>query len=161
MSEFRSKEFGGLTPTELDEIAASGKPLASIGYGYDCRGSEETSSPDYGVRWVGTKGMGNYGTAVLVGLTPRGKALCRSGRVARLLVDGCPAELAGVAASMPYGMEMDVWSLAASLLGLARHGLDISTDWSGHRNFRRATGLESSCSFPRVCAARAIAARLI
>ena len=38
MSEFRAVEFGGLTPTELDEIAASGKPLASIGYGYDCRG---------------------------------------------------------------------------------------------------------------------------
>jgi len=161
MSKFRSVEFGGLTPTELDEIAASGKPLASIGYGYSCRGAEETSSPDYRVRWVGTEGMGNYGTAVLVGLTPRGKALCRSGRLASLLVAGCPAEVADVAASMPYGMEMDVWSLAASLLDLARHGLDISTDWSGRWKFQRATGLEPSCSFPRVCAARAIAARLI
>lgn len=118
-----------------------------------------TSHPDIGMRRIATGGTGNGGRWVLVGLTPRGRAICREGRVARLIREGVPANVAQVAAGMPYGAEPEVARLAADLVGVAR----VATRPEGRRDWERVVGtpVPDGMSMPRAWAAWDIAAAVV
>lgn len=158
--EFYSPNYSGrYTPEELDVIALNGDPIDEMGYGFKCvPQGDALQSEHYCVRTIGTQGLSNYGTVVLVGKTPHGRRMVRRGKVARLARAGCPADIAESAVSMPYGMEEKVWQLADQLLPLARAGVRVRC--SGHRHFEAITGIrDHGCSFARVLAAVALAER--
>lgn len=70
---------------ELDKVALAGGCVGSIGYGYTCLGSLPKERHGYGFRWIGTGGMGNYGSLVL---TPRSKEAAeylRQGKVRQII----------------------------------------------------------------------------
>lgn len=161
MPQFWSPNYTGrFTPEELDTLAIKGEPIDAMGYGYKCRPEGDAlESEHYGVRTINTRGMGNHGSVILVGKTPHGRRMVRRGKIARLTRDGCLADIAEVAVSMPYGMEARVWKLAEELLPLARMG--VSLRCTGHRHFEAVTGIrDHGCSFPRVNAGVAIAERV-
>jgi len=72
-----------MSARQLDDIARSGKPIASIGWGSDVHG--HTVAHGYDLRWVNTQGMGNHGTAYLVGTTAHTKHLVWRGKVQSLV----------------------------------------------------------------------------
>ena len=151
---------GRYTPEELDALALKGEPIDGMGYGYKCRPEGDAlESEHYGVITIDTRGMGNHGEVVLVGKTPHGRRMVRRGKIARLTRQGCPADIAEVAVSMPRGMEERVWRLAEELLPMARMG--VSLRCTGHHHFEEVTGLrDHGCSFPRIMSAVAIAERV-
>lgn len=160
MSQFWSPTYTGYTPEELDALAIQGDPIDSMGYDYKCRPKDGAlESEHYGVRTINTQGMGNHGSVILVGKTAHGRRLVRMGKIARLTREGCPADIAEAAVSMPYGMEERVWKLAEDLLPLAQRGISLCV--RGHHHFEAVTGIrDHGCSFPRVEAAIAIAERV-
>lgn len=161
MSQFWNPSYNGrYTPEELDALALRGEPIDQMGYGYKCApDANALDSEHYGIRTIGTKGMGNHGMVVLVGKTPHGRRMVRQGKISRLIREGCPADIASVAVSTPYGMEKCVWELASELIPLARAG--ISLRFTSHRHFKTVTGIcNHECSFPRIMAAVEIAERV-
>ena len=154
------------TAEKFDRIAVENAGvLWSGGYGYGCPCSTEKipQAPEWGTRVINRQGMGNHGSIVLVGLTPRTRALVRQGKTHRLVEAGVPQEVATVAVSMQYGMETQVAMLAAE----AVEAVNARGPFCGnsHRQFDAWLGRESdhanALSFPRKSAAAEIAARVV
>ena len=112
-----------LTMEAADALAASNRALDSMLFGAKMNGGRVVgpAATEYTTCAVNTRGTGNCGRVYLRGLTPRARAIVRAGKVARLVQAGCPEKMAQVAASMPYGMENQVWGAALDLIGIARH----------------------------------------
>jgi hypothetical protein len=150
----------GMTTEELDRVALeSAGWLYSTGYGYACPVSNEVipGAPEWGTRVVNTQGMGNYGDIILVGRTLRTRELLREGKKRFLVRHGVPEDVAEVARSMQYGMEIEVASLAAEIIWAVQHRGPFQGRY--HRAFNAWCDLEScKLSFPRKLAAANIAA---
>ena len=158
MSQFREPNYNGtMTVTECDRIALENAGDLSRGRGYGCecnpRGENATINAEWGVRTLGTKGMGNYGHDALCPLTPRARAIAREGRIRALVADGIRRATAEIAACRQYGME--VAKLADDLVEMAGSRMDIGPS---RRSFERATRIDTGTwSMPRVWAAWGIA----
>lgn len=87
---FEQAEFGRYTEAELDAVMTERSGvLCCIGYGYTTRGPRnEPLAGGWVVQWVGTKGMGNYGTAVLVPTDARTRRLWREAKLRELEARG-------------------------------------------------------------------------
>lgn len=153
------------TTEELDRIAVENAGvLWAGGYGYSCPKSTEVipQAPEWGTRVINRQGMGNHGRIVLVGLTPRTRALMRQGKTRHLVEAGIPEEVATVAVSMQYGMETEVVMLAAEAVEAVKARGPFRGD--SHRRFDAWLGRESdhaALSFPRKSAAAEIAAAIV
>jgi len=154
-------EFGSRTAMEWDAIALAGEPFATLGGGYTVAADSDIESVDYSARRIASGGCGNQGRYVLVGKTPRGRALVRQGKIQRLVAAGVRQDVAAAAASMQYGME--IAPFASALANLAdKAGDGVLRDTTGRSDFERLTGLETAgLSMPRVWAAVAIARRAL
>lgn len=145
MEAIMERTFFEATPSDArlssvafcDDLAREGRHgLGSYGFGYACPKRAGTLNAEYGFRTICTKGMGNHGTQVLTGRTPRARQLLRQGRAAVLVAAGCDRRVANAAAHMPRGMEEGVWRLACWLLSVveetpvADHGGDGNSHWS-------------------------------
>lgn len=76
------KGLSKMTAQELDAIALErGGVVGSIGFGYATCGEVGELPGGWTARWIDTRGMGNYGTLVLVPLTARARAVAREGKV--------------------------------------------------------------------------------
>ena len=104
-----------LTIEECDQIALDGGRFDSFGYGYECPVSNEQMNPEYGVRVINTKGMGNHGSFVLFGRTDRAKSLLRQGKVNLLVSQGISRLIAEQCSISHRGMELSVAKAAESL----------------------------------------------
>jgi len=83
MSQFYDTTMGAesMTAQQLDTIAVERNgQIGSHGYGYDTNGSAALNG-GWATRWIGTQGMGNYGTLVLVPTDARTRAIWRAGKV--------------------------------------------------------------------------------
>ena len=152
--QYYEKNFKGLSVKECDKIALErAGAIYSTGYGYALpRGGE--INEEYESKVIGTKGMGNYGTIILVGKTPRARRLLKEGKIRKLMSYGIRETVAKAAVSMPYGMEKDVVRLADDILELVR---DVPYKGNSHDDFDRWCGFSASLSYPRKIAALAIA----
>jgi hypothetical protein len=155
-----------MTPETFDRIAVErAGVLWSGGYGFACPRSVEViaQAPEWGTRVIGAQGMGNHGRIVLVGLTPRTRALLRQGKTRRLVEAGVPVEVARVAISMSYGMEPSVARLAAEAVEAvkARGAFSGDSHWRFQAWLGRESDLARELSFPRKAAAAAIAAEVV
>lgn len=168
MAEFYEvRGFGPETATaELDRCAVEeAGVLWSGGYGYalPVATSTITQAPEWGTRVVNRQGMGNHGKIVLVGKTPRARALLREGKTRRLVAEGVPEPVARVACSCHYGMEPAVATLAGLLIpAVEARGV---FEGNSHRAFAFWAGSAGDgaepLSFPRKLAAAQIAAKLV
>lgn len=71
-----------MTAQELDAIALErGGRVGSIGYGFATRGQVGRLAGGWTAGWVGTKGMGNHGTLVLIPTDARTRAVAREGKI--------------------------------------------------------------------------------
>lgn len=143
----------------VEAAALSGEPLQNSVALWGDDKTCLTAHPDFKMRRIATRGTGNGGRWVLVGLTPRGRAICREGRVARLIREGVPADVAQAAAGMPYGAEPEVARLAADLVRVAH----VATRPTGRRDWERIVGapVPDGQSMPRAWAAWDIAAAVV
>lgn len=166
MAQFRDVTgVGSSTAEELDRIAVENAGrLTSMGYGFSCPKPTKQipGAPEWGTRVINTRGMGNHGTIVLVGLTPRTKALLRQGKIKSLVDQGVPERVARVAASMRYGMEVEVANLATECLeAVKQRGIFRG---NSHREFNQWVGQaiadQYALSFWRKCAAAEIAEKV-
>lgn len=148
-----------LSVAECDEIALKKAGLLSdgFGYGYACPKGGRVNE-EYESFVTNTQGMGNHGSIILRGLTPRARALIREGKVLFLTRKGIPWVVARVAPSLQYGMEIAVCELAADLLEtVKRAGPFVG---NSHYAFERWAGSWTGnlkMSFPRKWAAAEIA----
>lgn len=167
MAQFRDNT--GLyisSPEELDRIAVecAGR-LSSMGYGFDCPVAlkQIPGAPEWGTRVIDTRGMGNHGTIVLVGLTPRTKALLRQGKIKSLVDHGVPEKVARAAISIRYGMELEVARLAGDCVNAVIKRGEFRG--GSHREFNLWAGEDIAgkyaLSFWRKCAAAQIADRAV
>lgn len=104
--QFHATDLGfSKTPTaELDRIAVGGGRIGHISYGYATRGDVAPRPDGWAAVWVATGGMGNCGSLVLRGTTPRTRALLKQGQVKALQAAGLSAAAADAvcAARAPY-----------------------------------------------------------
>ena len=149
----------GLSIAECDEIALNSAGVVdSMGYGWD-RPLGGDVNEEYSSKVVNTQGMGNHGEIVLVGKSPRARALLRRGKAAALIAVGIRPFVAAACVSQRYGMEVEVAKMADDLVELV-----AISDFYGnsHKEFKIWCGItEYTLSFPRVCAAIAIAAKAV
>lgn len=144
---------------EVERAAAEGWTLENSVDLFGEPKTVTTASPDLHMRRIHSGGCGNQGRWVLVGVTPRGRALARRGRVARLIRDGIPAEVAEAAASMQWGMEVPVARLASAVLDAVAAGEERpGSRWAWERRFG---ALPAGESMPRAWAAWGIAAAVV
>jgi hypothetical protein len=159
MGNFHEVEFSGLSIANCDEIALKNAGVLSdaFGYGYALpRGGPVNSEYDSVV--INTQGMGNHGSIILRGRTPRTRQLIREGKVLHLTRHGIPWVVARVAPSCQYGMELDVVELADDLMEAVR--LRGQFRGRSHRAFSEWAGSWTEnleMSFPRKDAAAEIA----
>lgn len=152
------------TSEELDQIALERAGVLWTGRGgYGCPKPTPRipQAPEWGTKVIARQGMGNCGHIVLVGNTNRTKQLLRRGKIRSLVNKGITAEVAAVAVSMPYGMEIEVAKLATELIETVKIRGQFQGD--SHRDFARwaknnQTG--AALSFPRKRAAAEIAAKV-
>lgn len=149
-------------PQELDRIALECAGLvATYGFGFSCPvATPQIPGTEYGTKVVNKQGMGNHGSIILVGLTPRTRALIREGKALSLYKQGVSWEVARVSAVSLYGMEPAVALLAEECLtSVEVHG---PYEGSGHRDFDNWLGFDVvGLSYPRKASAAAIAADVI
>lgn len=150
-----------LTDAECVQIATRGGVIPHPGsqFALPCAVERFPRAPDWGSRRVATRGTGNGGDLVLVGLTPRTRRILRSAKVSLLVARGIDETIAMHAVSVQYGMESGVAELAtlstAAVAALGKFRGD------SHRDFDEWIG-ESyifALSFWRKCAAAEIAWR--
>jgi hypothetical protein len=161
----------GLTDSDLDRIAVekAGKLLFVDQYDLPVMTDTIPFAPEWGTKVVNRQGVGNHGFIVLVGKTPRTRALLRQGKTSLLVKEGVPEQVARVAVSMQYGMEVRVAKLAAQLVEVVRkHGpFQGNSHWSFDQwiGDRTIVGLGEDelyeLSFPRKSAAAVIAAEVV
>lgn len=165
MSTFRFNSYKlALSPEEIkhwEDVAVSGTRICGYRGGYDCApavGDNRQVTEDLAVATIATMGNGNSGYDFVVGITPRGRELCRQGRMKVLTQAGISSEVAAVAARNRHGMELPVVKLAEELVGIAGR-IDCP---EGHRRFRSAIGIDipEGMSFPRVQSAWNIASQV-
>lgn len=154
------------TADELDRIAVEKAGVLWSGRGgYGCpkATAKIPQAPEWGTKVIARQGMGNCGSIVLIGLTPRTQKLLRQGKTQRLTKDGVPQDVAEVAISMPYGMETDVALLATELVETVKTSGPFQGD--SHRQFASWLGgnnqTGAALSFPRKVAAAEIAAKVV
>ena len=160
------KQLEGASPVVLNTTCAAEVEKAAV-EGFTLENSVDlfgepktfpTGSPHLEMRRIHTGGCSNQGRWVLVGITPMGREMARTGRVARLVREGIPGEVARVAASMPYGMELPVAQLAVAVLDAVAAGEDRpGSRWAWERRF----GPLPAVSMPRAWAAWDIAAAVV
>lgn len=82
MTEFSPTDFGfsDKTRAELDAVADRGGVMGECGYGYACPDRSRPRREGYALGVIGTKGNGNRGVGVLIGLTPETRQRLRIGR---------------------------------------------------------------------------------
>lgn len=120
MSDFYDTDggFSDATQEELDDIALhNGGIMGSTGFGYAKPKSTTIPNHGYITRVINTQGMGNHGSIVLIGVTPRTRELLRQGEIALNMrtfnIDYVVSEALTVAAVMTkYGHEYGVLKLA-------------------------------------------------
>lgn len=79
----------GMTAQELDAIALErGGRVGGIGYGYATRGRVGQLAGGWSAKWIGTGGMGNCGTLVLVPRDARTRAIAREGKILAFMREG-------------------------------------------------------------------------
>ena len=158
MAEFGVFDVKHLTVTECDEIALNngGKASTTFGYGYELpRGGN--INEEYSSVVVNTRGMGNHGFIVLVGRTPRARALLRQGKIALLMEQGIRRSVAAACVTERSGMEIEVARMADDLLEIC---MASEFRGHGHAQFQAWSGMtEYNLSYPRVAAAVTIAAK--
>lgn len=77
-------DFSIDSTTDLDAIALTrAGRVASHGYGYELNATPALPGGWRG-RWIATKGMGNYGTFVLLPTDSRTRAIWREGQITRI-----------------------------------------------------------------------------
>jgi hypothetical protein len=158
MSKFWSSTYHHLSQSELDWHALNNKPIDQYGGTYKCHPQEDAlDNPHYDLIIVGTRGLGNSGTVYLKGKTHYGRRMVREGKIRSLVAEGCPREVAEVAISHQWGME--VWKLAVDLVPLVKHGINLRAI-NSHADFDRITGIETAFSFPRKMAAVHLAEKI-
>lgn len=80
-----------LSAAELDRIAVEKAGIiGSHGYSYGTNGAAPLAG-GWAAAWIGTRGMGNYGTLVLRPTDRRTSALWREGQIARIMSFGMSA----------------------------------------------------------------------
>jgi len=144
-----------LTVEECDRIALENAGrVFSTGFSYALpRGGDVNE--EYSSRVINTRGMGNHGTIVLIGKTPRARRLLWEGRVRWLMRQGVSQRVAEAAASMRYGMEVEVAKLADAILPIVEAGFKYKGE--SNREFNDWCGFDPHLSYPRKMAALAIA----
>jgi hypothetical protein len=102
-------------------------------------------------------GCGNRGRAILVGRTPRARALLREGKIKKLIREGVSAEVAEIAVRHQYGME--VAALAEDIFRQYKAGLPVLDGAPSRHDFDRhfAPGTGEGFTMPRCWAAMDIA----
>ena len=152
--QYYEKSFEGLSIKECDKIALEmAGAIYSTGYGFSLpRGGE--INEEYSSKVINSRGMGNHGTIILVGKTPRARRLLRKGKIKKIMSWGIREAVAKVAVSMPYGMEEDVVRLADDILELVR---EVPYKGNSHKEFDKWCGFSAPLSYPRKEAALAIA----
>jgi hypothetical protein len=161
MSGFRSAVvMADDVSAEIEAAALAGREVRTNLGGYDCWDGIESPHPDFELVRVNTRGCGNMGDVYARGRTPRGRAVVRAGKIARLTACGVAADVAAVAVSMPYGME--VAALAGALIPHVWRGVD-GLSGVGRARFEGATaaGITSGFSMPRAWAAWDIAVEIV
>jgi hypothetical protein len=154
------------TTAEFDRVAVEKAGVLSIisqaRYARPVETESIPNAPEYGTRVIGTMGTGNSGVIVLVGRAPRTRALLRQGKIDLLRRNNVPEQVAQVAASMRYGMEIAVAKQAAEVIqAVFARG---SFNGLSHLAFERWVGEDGevlSLSFPRKLAAAAIANEVV
>ncbi len=163
MSQFRDNY--GFGSCDLEQVALRGGVLASMGYGFDCPRAIDRipGNPEWGTRIINKKGMGNHGSIVLKGNTPKTRAMIRQGKINTLIARGVCREVANAAVHVSHGMEPGIAELAEKLLETAWRG-----DYKGssHREFSRwayllSEDMYSGFSHERKSAAAAIASKAL
>lgn len=77
-----------LTHQELNKIALQNQGVVGlIGWGYQLRGELPGNLYGYGFRWVNSKGMGNHGRIILIGISREAKEYLRQGIVLGIMED--------------------------------------------------------------------------
>lgn len=158
MSDFYDVTASGMSVAECDEIALNNAGrVTSRGFGYGCpRGGDVNT--EYESKVINTQGMGNHGTIILVGKTPRARELLRQGKIRALVAEGVREKVARVAIHEKYGMEVDVAKLADDLVEICQKSRFRG---DSHRKFQEWSGIDDyGLSFPRVCAALRIAEKV-
>jgi len=143
----------GLSIEDIEAIASKGGRVTSTGYSFSCPVAVAIipQAPEWGTRVINTQGMGNCGTIVLVGRTPRARAILEGGKVAWLRGHGVSGPVAMAAVKAQYGMEPDVALFACALVS-------VRGEYRGnsHREFDAWSGMPSGLSYRRKEAALAI-----
>ena len=157
MADFYDISASGLSIEECDRIALEDAGcVRSTAYSY-ARPRGGDVNEEYSSKVINTQGMGNHGTIILVGKTPRARKLLRQGKINWLVQHGISQKIAKVAVSMQYGMELGVAELAEDILPLIERG--FSYKGNSHYKFDKWCGFESDLTYPRKMAALAIAKR--
>lgn len=150
----------GLSIEQCDHLALHNAGIVSggFGYGYACPKKGPVNS-DYESIVINKQGMGNHGSILLRGRTPRARGLIREGKILSITKQGIPWSVARHAVHMLYGMEIEVAQLATDLVETVRQIGEFSGD--SHWQFSKWAGQwteEIGMSFPRKYAASVIAA---
>jgi len=154
----------GLDSAELERVALEQAGVLDVvwGGGFSCPVDTPIipGCPEWGTRVIGTGGMGNCGTIVLRGLTPRTRALLRQGKITSLVHYGVPREVAIVAVSMQWGMEIEVaLQAAAAVPAVIKRGVFQGSSHVGFATWI-GEGEVEDLTFPRKEAAAAISAEV-
>jgi len=119
------------TATELDTIALTrAGRVASHGYGY-CVNATPSLPGGWGGKWVGTKGMGNYGTFVLLPTDARTRAIWREGQLAHITGFGLTRREASrlLDARIRFAHETDILTALGAILACE----GATAAWLTHR----------------------------
>jgi len=166
MTQYYDTDLGvsTLSEQELDAIALAGGRVGGIGYGFACCGELPAESHGYGFKWIGTKGMGNHGSLVLVPRSTRAAEYLRQGRVSALMADfgleyGEADSLYSACRGVKYGFEQEVVAYAVETREYNAAWQHFPGEGRGVRRWLGEWSMpETALTVPRLAAVEAILA---
>lgn len=156
-------QFYGISLSGIAKSLLSGKPMASIGYGYAVVGDtvKGFEHPDLEAVAVNTRGMGNHGSFFLRGKTPRGRRVVRKATLRQWRKAGLSAFQAEMFYQLSGKWKHELVGQVVHLLSLPREAAETFPNLGGHHYVAWAARwgkLEGS--FPRAEAAASFARQI-